>query len=186
MNVARVQQRREVTKRQIDDCRRHHQPDRAEPANLGNQLILRRGPRGTVLDETSDSRRLHVLNHARVTIPEQAPNHAGTHSPQSGHAELHPASLSIQNERRWVAMTWAHRRNRHALILRYRPARAAVRTRTKPNSKAINSWQRSVCTVRQVRVTRLCVDALSAARRAMAQAAVSTGSNQSYSFLTTA
>jgi hypothetical protein len=52
--------------------------------------------------------------------------------------------------------------------------------------KAINSWERSVCTVHQLQITRLCVDTLSVARRAMAQAAVSTGSNRAYSFLTTA
>ncbi len=70
----------------------HHQPDGARPRHPGHQFGDRRRADGIAAARGDDVRhhgRLSRVDHARMSLSREAPDHVGPHATEADHSELH-------------------------------------------------------------------------------------------------
>ena len=91
-DVAGIEVRLQLLDRVVDGGGRHHQPDCPRSGRLRRQLGERCCAGRAFLLQRRHCRRLRVMDDAPMTPGHQPPHHAGTHSTQADHCELHSCS----------------------------------------------------------------------------------------------
>src|SRR4051812_16740207 len=87
--------REELVDGLIDELYRHHEPHRAWPVELRDEVAERSGADRTVLRELPHGLRRDIEDDAIVTALEQTAHHVAAHSAEADHSELHLRLLRL-------------------------------------------------------------------------------------------